>query len=70
MPICVDCGMEFKKKEKERVVKVEFDNPGAVLFKATASQCPNCQQAYIDEDNVDAAMDTFENECKRKKIEK
>lgn len=65
---CVDCGEEFEEVKIERDIKVTLSNPGVVMFKAKASECPKCHQNYIDEEDIGQACRTFEVECKKKII--
>lgn len=70
MSKCVDCGAEFDDTPKKQQIKVNLSNPGVVFFGATASKCENCGQQYVTEENLEDALNAFEdayNETKKKK---
>jgi len=57
---CVDCNHEIKEQKATNALKVTLSNPGVVFFEAVTTQCPNCKEHYIGEDDTEEASHKFE----------
>ncbi len=63
---CIDCGKDFSPNRTEMDLKVELNNPGIVLFKGKAFECPQCKEKYTGEADIAGVLDNFEESHKKK----
>jgi len=65
---CIDCGKEFSIQKENKQIKVELSNPGIVVFSGKVIECPNCKEAYTEEEDIEELLDNFEREhCEKNK---
>lgn len=64
---CTDCGKEFEERKDVRQMKAELNNPRVVFFSAKAYECPNCRQHFTDEEDMEEAMKSFDEQHEKEK---
>jgi DNA-directed RNA polymerase subunit RPC12/RpoP len=63
---CVECGKDFVAEARTSKETIHFNNPGDITFEVKATECTHCGHKTVSENDIERAMEAFEEELKKK----
>jgi len=57
---CISCKQEFEENKENKKIKVTLSNPGDVLCEGKVITCPNCNEHFVNEEDILDIAESFD----------